>query len=207
MPVSAILKSLLFGLTVALAIGPIALLIVNYGITRGFTSAARSAFGAGFADMTYAIVAFVAGDLLVARLEAHRALYEIGAACLLVIFGGCMLWSALRARAAIRAASPDASRNELVTTYALTIINPLTIVAFAGFAGQLPLAGSVLRALLLALAVFVGSLAVQLALAATGAQLGHWLREPKVLRSLNVASGLGVAGFGLAGLWPFLVRP
>jgi len=107
---------------------------VNYGITRGFTSAARSAFGAGFADMTYAIVAFVAGDLLVARLEAHRALYEIGAACLLVIFGGCMLWSALRARAAIRAASPDASRNELVTTYALTIINPLTIVAFAGFA-------------------------------------------------------------------------
>ncbi len=207
MPVAAILKSLLFGLTIALAVGPIALLIVNYGVTRGFASAARSAFGAGFADLTYAVVAFVTGDLLVARLEAHRAQFETSAACLLVIFGGYMLLAALRAGTAVPAAATGESRNELATTYALTIFNPLTVVAFAGFAGQLPLAGSTLRAFILALAVFAGSIIVQLALATTGAQLGRWLRKPAVLKTLNVASGLGILVFGLVGLWPHVVGP
>lgn len=207
MPAAAILKSLLFGLTIALAVGPIALLIVNYGVTRGFASAARSAFGAGIADLTYAVVAFVAGDLLIARLEAHRALFETGAACLLVIFGGYMFLVVLRAGPAVSAATMGESRNELVTTYALTIVNPLTIVAFAGFAGQLPLAGSTSRALILAIAVFAGSIMVQLVLAVTGAQLGRWLRRPTVLRMLNAASGLGILVFGLVGLWPHVVGP
>lgn len=204
MTAAALLKSLLFGLTVALAIGPIALLIVNYGVTRGFAAAARSAFGAGLADFTYAIVAFVAGDLLVARLQAHRTVFEIVAACILLLFGIYMLASALRAQRPVGAAPATGTRNELVTTYGLTLFNPLTLIAFAGFAGQLPLAGSTARALVLAAAVFIGSILVQLALAAAGAQLGRWLRSAAALKLLNVASGLGILAFGLIGLWPHL---
>ena len=171
---AALLKSLLFGLTIALAIGPIALLIVSYGVTRGFAAAARSAFGAGLADFTYAIMAFFAGDLLVARLDAHRAVFEIVAAGVLVFFGICMLASALREHGPVSAAPATGTRNELVTTYGLTLFNPLTLIAFSGFAGQLPLAGSTARALVLAAAVFAGSILVQLTLAAAGAQLGRW---------------------------------
>ena len=201
---AALLKSLLFGLTIALAIGPIALLIVNYGVTRGFAAATRSAFGAGLADFTYAIVAFVAGDLLVARLEAHRKVFEIVAAGMLVLFGIYMLASALRVHGPVSTARASGTRNELVTTYGLTLFNPLTLVAFAGFAGQLPLAGSTARALILAAAVFTGSILVQLGLAAAGAQLGRRLRNTTVLKSLNVASGLGILAFGFIGLWPHL---
>jgi threonine/homoserine/homoserine lactone efflux protein len=201
---AALLKSLLFGLTIALAIGPIALLIVNYGVTRGFAAAARSAFGAGLADFSYALVAFVAGDFLVARLAAHRMVFEIVAAGVLVFFGLYLLTSALRAQGPVGAAPAAGARNELATTYGLTLFNPLTLIAFAGFAGQLPLAGSAARAFLLAAAVFAGSILVQLALAATGAQLGRWLRSAVVLKSLNVASGLGILVFGLIGLWPHL---
>jgi threonine/homoserine/homoserine lactone efflux protein len=206
MPIASLIKSLLFGLTIALAVGPIALLIVNYGATRGFMSAARSALGAGLADLTYAIVAFVAGDLLVARLEAHRSLFEIIAAFILLLFGTYMFVTALRTRRAVSAVASSPEKNELVTTYALTLFNPLTIVAFAGFAGQLPLAGSTARALLLAVTVFLGSVIVQLALAATGAQLGRWLDTPSALRMLNAASGLGIVVFGLIGLWPHIAR-
>lgn len=202
MPLASLIKSLVFGLTVALAVGPIALLIVNYGVTRGFASAARSALGAGLADLTYAIVAFIAGDFLVARLEAHRLQFEIVAACVLVVFGAYLFVTALRSRTTASAASASAERKELLTTYALTLLNPLTIVAFAGFAGQLPLAGSTLRALLLATAVFLGSVIVQFALAVAGAQLGRRLSQPSVLRTLNAGSGLGILAFGLAGLWP-----
>jgi threonine/homoserine/homoserine lactone efflux protein len=203
---AALFKSLLFGLTIALAIGPIALLIVNYGVTRGFAAAARSAFGAGLADFTYAIVAFVAGDLLVTRLAAHRAAFEIVAASVLVLFGVLMLASASRVRGPRNAASISGTRKELVTTYGLTLFNPLTLIAFAGFAGQLPLAGSTVRALVLAAAVFAGSILVQLTLAAAGAQLGRWLRSAAALKSLHVASGLGILAFGLIGLWPHLNR-
>jgi len=61
------------------------LLIINHGVTRGFAAAACSATGAGLADFTYAIVAFVAGDLLVARLQAHRTAFEIVAASILLL--------------------------------------------------------------------------------------------------------------------------
>ena len=207
MPVASILKSLLFGLTIALAVGPIALLIVNYGVTRGFASAARSALGAGLADLTYAAVAFVAGDLLVARLEPHRSLFEIIAALLLIVFGGYLLIGAMRVGRTVSAAVATPGKSELATTYALTLFNPLTIVAFAGFAGQLPLAGSTVRALLLAFTVFLGSICVQIALATAGAQLGRWLRNPAVLKSLNAVSGLGILVFGLLGLWPHVTPP
>ena len=204
MPVSSILKCLLFGFTVALAVGPIALLIVNYGVRRGFASAARSAFGAGLADLSYAVIAFVAGNLLVARIEAHRTLFELTAACVLVSFGAYMLRSALRTRSGMHALEVSGRDNELATTYVLTMLNPLTIVAFAGFAGQLPLAGSILRAVLLAMAVFLGSIVVQLFLALTGAQLGSRLKNPAALRALNAASGIGIIAFGLIGLWPHI---
>ncbi len=84
------------------------------------------------------------------------------------------------------------------------MLNPLTIVAFAGFAGQLPLAGSTLRAVVLALAVFLGSIVVQLFLALTGAQFGRRLTNPSVLRALNAASGIGIIAFGLVGLGPHI---
>lgn len=199
---ASLLKSLLFGLTIALAVGPIALLILNYGVTRGFAAAARGAVGAGLADLTYAMIAFIAGDLLVVRLQAHRAILEVLAAGMLILFGAYLLKSALRPRGPVKIAAPALNRNELSTTYGLTLLNPLTILAFAGFAGQLPLAGSSLRAMALALALFAGSVAVQLALAASGAQLGRWLRNPGVLKLLNAASGLGILAFGIAGLWP-----
>ena len=204
MPVASMLKCLLFGFTIALAVGPIALLIVNYGVRRGFASAARSALGAGLADLSYAVIAFVAGDLLVARIEAHRTLFELTAACVLVGFGAYMLSGALRAQGGMHALESSGTGNELATTYSLTMLNPLTIVAFAGFAGQLPLAGSTLRAIVLALAVFLGSIVVQLFLALTGAQLGRRLTSPAVLRALNAASGIGIIAFGLVGLWPHI---
>jgi arginine exporter protein ArgO len=179
MAFAPLIKSVIFGLTIALAVG--------------------------LADLTYAIVAFIAGDFLAARLEAHRSQFEIVAAVVLVVFGVYLFATALRTQTATSAAAASPGK-ELVTTYALTLFNPLTIVAFAGFAGQLPLAGSTARALLLATAVFLGSVVVQLALAAAGAQLGRWLRSPSVLRTLNAGSGLGIVAFGLIGFWPHVAR-
>lgn len=79
-------------------------------------------------------------------------------------------------------------------------MNPLTVVAFAGLAGQLPLSGRLTGVLLYAVAVLAGSLVIQVALATLGAILGAgFLRDPRRLALLGLASGVGLIAFAIAG--------
>lgn len=194
---AALLKSFLFGVVVAAAIGPIALLIFSTAAGRGFAAGAFAGAGAALADLLYALAAFSAGALLLPLLAAHERGIRIGGGLLLIALGIAMLLGGRPAegtRATPRAAAA------LWPTFLLTLVNPLTIVVFAGFVPQLPLAGSAGNAAALALALFLGSLTVQLALAAAGAALGAALPSPGWRRALGAASALGVLGFGIAGL-------
>jgi threonine/homoserine/homoserine lactone efflux protein len=91
-------------------------------------------------------------------------------------------------------------RAPFLQTLALTIVNPLGIVAFAGLALQLPATSSIPVATWLCLCVFLGSLLVQLALALGGTLIGRLPAHAKWLPALNLLSGLGVALFGVVGL-------
>lgn len=189
-----------FGLTLAIAIGPIALLILRAGLEHGFAVAARCGLGAASADLLYALAAFGAGAFLLPRLEAWRSEIELGGALLLIALGLGLAVSSWRAARGAAAAEGSPGRLGYLSTFALTLVNPLTIVLFASFASQLGLearGGAVLDA---ALAIFTGSLVVQLALAAMGALLHRGIRDRRVIAGLNLASGLGIAAFGLRGL-------
>lgn len=193
---AALLRSFLFGLVIAAAIGPIALLIFSTAAGRGFAVGAFAGAGAALADLLYALAAFSAGALLLPLLVAHERGIRIGGGLLLIALGIAML---LRGEAAEEMREPQAAA-ALWPTFLLTLVNPLTIVVFAGFVPQLPLAGSAGNAAALALALFLGSLAVQLAIAAAGAALGAALPSPGWRRALGAASALGILGFGIAGL-------
>lgn len=196
---AAYLGAFLFGVTVAIAIGPIALLILRAGVERGFAAGARSGLGAATADLIYAIVAFSAGATLVTLLEAHRPTIEATGGCLLIALG---MWIAVCALREPSDASARAAplRYGFGATFALTLVNPLTIVIFASFASQVGLAGRAWEIGALAFAVFLGSLVVQLALAAFGAVLHRNIRDHRALAALNLLSGLGIAAFGIHGL-------
>jgi threonine/homoserine/homoserine lactone efflux protein len=88
-----------------------------------------------------------------------------------------------------------------VSTVALTLTNPATIVAFLGvFAGLGVGAGTNLAGGLLVVAgVFAGSAAWWLLLTVVIGLLRHRL-PPGVMRAVNIASGLLIIGFGLAAL-------
>ena len=200
------LRAFAFGATIAIAIGPIALLIVNYGLTSGWRAAVESGLGAALADFTYGLVAFAAGHALAPALEAREGGIRLVASAVLVGFGVWMAVSAIRRRGteARPAAGPRAPGGPLVATYLLTIVNPLTVIAFLGFAVQLPLGGSLVRSAWYAACLFAGSLCVQMLLAATGAGLGRVVADPRWVTAANVASGAGIAAFGVAGLLPWL---
>ncbi|MGQ0384206.1 MAG: LysE family transporter [Gammaproteobacteria bacterium] len=195
---AAILKSFVFGALLAGAIGPIALLIFGAAARHGFTAGGFAAAGAALADFGYALLAFTAGALLLPALAAHAGVIRAGSALLLIGLGLVMLLR-LPADAAAPAETP-AARRMFLSTALLTLVNPMTIVVFAGFVPQLPVAGSLPAAAWLAFALGAGSLAVALGVAAAGAVLGAALPDAGWRRAINAASALGIVAFGLAGL-------
>lgn len=194
----AIWKTLLFGAVLAGSIGPIALLIFGTAANRGLAAGAFAAAGAALADLVYALAAFMVGALVLPLLAAHENKVRIASASLLVALGVLML---LRRPAEAAAAPAQPAARLLLPVFLLTLVNPMTIVVFAGFVPQLPLAGSLPVAALLAIALGAGSFAVALGVAAAGAALGTALPGRGWRRAINAASGAGILAFGLAGIW------
>ena len=188
-------RAFVFGVVVAGSIGPIALLIFGTVARRGFVAGCFAGLGAALADLIYALLAFSIGAVLLPVLADHATAIRTAGALLLTGLGVSMLL-----RAAAGTADPRPAAQALLPTFLLTLVNPMTLVVFAGFVPQLPVAGSLRAALWLALALFAGSLLVQLALAASGRALGAALPGARWQRAINLAAAAGILAFGLAGL-------
>jgi threonine/homoserine/homoserine lactone efflux protein len=190
-----------FGFSLAIAIGPIALLIVHNGINHGLLVALRSAFGAATADLVYALLAFSVGSEILASLNAYAGSIRTASAVLLIAIGSWLAWRAWGWRAESGSATrTQGSRPGFWVTLGLTLSNPLTLAIFLGFAAQLSHDGDSLAALYYSVAVFLGSLIVQLALALLGASIVKWLANARVIGVLNFASGVAIVAFGVRGL-------
>jgi threonine/homoserine/homoserine lactone efflux protein len=191
-------KAFVFGVVVAAAIGPIALLIFGTGARQGLAAGAFAGLGAALADFVYALAAFSAGALLLPLFAAHERM--IGAACalLLVGLGATMLVGLVRSRAVPAAAKPAA--RSFLPTFGLTIVNPMTLVVFAGIVPQLPVAGSLARAAWLAAALAAGSATVGVAIGSCGAAVGKALPGERARRAVSAAAAAGILVFGLYGL-------
>ena len=202
MGTSVAVKAFVFGVTVAATIGPIALLIINVSAVDGLARGIRASLGAAVADLAFATTAFAGGYAITSVLEAYRVELRVIASGILVILG---LWMAAQAW---RSRSPGGSsdnrwlRAPFLQTFALTIVNPLGVIAFMSLAVQVPVVSSLAVMAFLCVCVFAGSLIVQLGLAVGGSLLARPTQRGGWLRALNLASGLGVAAFGVVGLVP-----
>lgn len=195
------MHAFVFGFSLAIAIGPIALVIVHNGVNHGLRVAVLAALGAASADLIYASLAFAVGSEVINALTAYEDFIRTSSALLLMAIGAWLVWKTLRARTAGSNATPaHRTAPGFWVTLGLTLSNPLTLVIFFGFAGQLSPGGDSSSATYYALCVFVGSLVVQLALALLGASIGKWLANTRVIGVLNFASGIAIIAFGVRGL-------
>ncbi len=196
------LHAFLFGVSLAIAIGPIALLIIHNGLNHGMSVAVRSAVGAATADLLYSLVAFIIGARVVAALSTHeRAIHVVSGAALI----GVGLWLAARAARPARTADEmrkpaDPKRAGFRVTLLLTLANPLTLAIFLGFAGQLSLGGDSRAAVFLSFCVFMGSLLVQMMFALLGVSLGKWVTDRRAIGVLNFVSAVAIIAFGVKGV-------
>ncbi|ABB10404.1 LysE family translocator [Burkholderia lata] len=193
------MNDFLFGLMIALSVGPVALMIANYGMRAGTASGVRAAVGVATADGCYAVVAFTLGAMLASTLAAHLSLFRLVGALVLLAMGARMLWQALRDRRRTfdGDARPPGSR-PFSSMFFVTLANPLTILLFYGYATAA--AGAHRHWLLGAACVFAGSLAGQLVFAFGGSVIGRIVKSPGLLAASHVVAALVVLGYGVAGL-------
>ncbi len=194
------IQTFIFGITLAISIGPIAILILNQSINCGLRNGAWCGLGAATADFSYAIVTFTIGGLLIPLIENQKEIIPIVSSAVLVIFSLWMIYTTLKKQSSKKKSKYSLTcKYPFLTTYGLTIANPLTIVVFAGYAGVLTSDGEA-NIYIHALIIFIASLSVQMLIAFAGSKLAIFFSRPKTLLYFNLASALGIMLLGISKL-------
>lgn len=181
---------LLAGLGVAMPLGPVGLLVLREGMVNGRRGGLAAGAGVAAVDLVYCTLAVAAGALLgpVIRSLGPWPGY-IGGAVLIALAG----WQ-LRPRPPVEEASTLPAHGAVFARFfAMTAVNPATLLYFFALAGSLtPGTGWVF-----VIAAGLASLAWQSGLALAGSTLGAAV-PPRLATVLGFASSLVVLGLGIA---------
>jgi len=183
-------QGLIAGYGIAIPVGPIAILIIELGIRKGFSAAFCAGAGAASADLVYATLASLAGTFLVSILRPYSSVIHTVSALVLIGLG---LWLLIQGRKKsgnkvdeFRVSSPSAA---YFFVFGLTLLNPLTIAYFTTLILSLRsnIVNSPGNIVLFISGTFLASLSWQSIVASAGG-FGHERLSP-TLRLLTVAIG------------------
>lgn len=141
-----VITGFLTGLPALIAVGPIALLLIEQGLARGIRAGYPAAVGVAAGDTVFAVLAAVAGTALSAALADYATWLRLVAVGVLVAVAVRLFIEARRASARDHGApggpTGDAPAPGALATVrgprlaggflGLTVLNPLTIVVYAG---------------------------------------------------------------------------
>jgi len=200
-PVDFLLRGLVIGFSIAAPVGPIGVLCIRRTLAEGRAVGFVSGLGAATADSFYGAIAgfgltVVSGFLV----DQQTWLRLIGGAFLCAL--GIRVFRARPAENAATARKNSGLPGAYLSTLALTLTNPATILSFVAIFAGLGIgdAGVDRRAALALVAgVFAGSAAWWLILSG-GVSLLRVRLTPSRLRWINRLSGVILAGFGAAVL-------
>jgi arginine exporter protein ArgO len=191
--VRALLEGIAAGLGIAIPVGPIAVLLVDLSMRRGFVHAVPAAIGAASADLAYAGVAALLGTAAADALRPYEGTLRALSVAVLLAIAAWRAWTLLRDRSG-ETTQPKAERRierggapTYLAFLGLTLLNPATIAYFAALIVGLQ-AGALLGAeakALFVLGAFLASAAWQLTLAAAGGVLHH-----RLPRNASLVTGL-----------------
>ena len=211
-------KAFLIGLSIAAPVGPIGVLCIQRSLAEGWYSGLLTGLGAATADGVYGLIGALGSGALIAMLIGQRQwIGAVGGAFLVLLGLRTIARSLDRAPAApVRPAASAGRRphragawQTFAGTFALTLSNPMTILAFVAIFASLgagagtAAAGAAIPAAATAsvatmvLGVFAGSAAWWLLLSGSIATLGRRI-PPAALTTIDRASGGLLV---LLGLW------
>jgi threonine/homoserine/homoserine lactone efflux protein len=201
MPLDMLLKGAALGFSIAAPVGPIGVLCIRRTLAGGRLVGFASGLGAAVADTMYGCVAAFGLTWVSGFLVSQKTWLQLIGGLFLLYMGV----TTFRARPADRAASGGAGEGPLkafLSTFALTVTNPMTILSFAAvFAGLgLARAGSgPADAGLMVAGIFTGSAAWWALLAFGTGAIGPRV-DATMMRRVNQVSGVIIMAFAAIAL-------
>jgi threonine/homoserine/homoserine lactone efflux protein len=189
-------KAIALGFAVAAPVGPISVLCMQRTLTIGRAAGLATGLGIALADAVYAGLAASGVGFAADFLVAQARWLLLAAGVFLVVLGLKILKTEPDTKGG--EVSDGALGRDVLTAFALTMANPMTILALVAAFAALGLAeaGDTLRSgALLVAGVFAGSMAWWIALVA-GVSVIHHQISPAAIHWINRAAGLVLAGFG-----------
>lgn len=202
-------KGLFLGLSVSAPVGPIGLLCINRTINKNHLSGFVSGMGAATADLIYGMISGL-GLTIVSEFLIDQKLWIQGVGLILLLYIGLKIILKNKKEKDFEPTEVknDGLLRDYLSTFFLTITNPLTILLFLGaFAamGLTSLKGSYSSLFLLLTGVFVGSATWWLFLS----RVTHSLKSKftsKLLGRIDLISGSAICAIGVALLVDLVVQ-
>jgi threonine/homoserine/homoserine lactone efflux protein len=207
-----VLSGVLMGLIAAAPIGPVNLICIRRTFAFGTLNGFFSGLGAALGDGVFAAVTGFGLTWIAQLIQGYSTIIELVGGAMMVWFG----WRSFVAPVVPRCPETgvmDRSRTNLgramLSTFALTVTNPATLMffggMFAGLGGLAGGAGSFTDASLVVAGVVGGSALWWLVLTAM-IGLFHTRIDEKAMRAINRGSGALVGIFGLAVLIHLVIK-
>ena len=198
------LKGLAFGFLLAATVGPMWILCFRRTLAHGRLFGFVSGMGVATADALY-------GSMAAFGLTAVSGFLLAQKFWLAAIGGAFLCWLGVKTLLSHPGDRPaDVPAGSLAvaytSTFALTLTNPATILAFVAIFAGLGLAASAsyAEAALVVLGVVIGS-AFWWTVLAVGAGLLRKRAGPRLLRAINIVAGVSILAFGIHTLGTLLV--
>ncbi|MFI5355850.1 MAG: LysE family translocator [Opitutales bacterium] len=193
------LQGLVIGVAIAAPVGPVGLLCIRRAILDGRLAGLVTGLGAATADALYGLMAALGVSAVTnLLLEYARAIQLLGG--LFLLYLGVHILRSRVPTAETRATHAPSLHAAYVSTVALTLANPITIVAFVGIFSALGIhtigPGRDWSAALLVSGVFLGSCAWWLLLSTAASWISGHINAG-VFRIMNYLSGGLIATIGL----------
>jgi threonine/homoserine/homoserine lactone efflux protein len=200
------LLGIVIGFLVAAPVGPVAVLCVHRTLLDGRLAGYATGVGAALGDTLFGALAVFSVAYVESALMNHRPIVQAVGGVVLIGLG-------LRTIFARTDKSPEAEVTSAtvdhvtlvhacVSAFAITAINPITILAFISIFAAVGVSSDsegLLNSWALIAGVLVGALAWWSMLASLAASMRQRFTARR-LRWLNIASGVVILGFGLYGL-------
>ena len=202
MLIAFLLKGIVVGIVIAVPVGPVGVLCIRRTILDGRLAGLLSGTGAATADAFFAVIAGFGLTVISDWLFGFQDWLRVGGAVFLFYVGiSALLHEPQNRRSSQRA--PETLLASYISTFVLTITNPITILSFLAIFAGLGLTGKDIgldSVAILVLGVWLGSLSWWVALSLV-ASLFRGSFQRRHLVWINRGSGgiLVLCGIGLIG--------
>ena len=191
------------GLALAIPVGPMAILLINTTMAKGWRHGAVGALAMATVDGLYAATVFFVGGTISAWLKDWALQLSLGGAAILLYLGITTLVKSLRnlrEEAGEMIAKSGSRAKTFATFFGATVLNPPTALYFLALApsvAQLATGGIANAGLAFAIGVFVGSIIWQQSLAFAGVGLRS-ITHGKLRGWIGALGGTLIIGLAVA---------